>query len=383
VISPLVSAAESLRAILAMFDPALVSADDCAVAVAELARTEKACAAARMLAAARAAACGAHRDAGYRDPLDWLARATGGTRAEARTALDTAAQIDGCAEAKEAVIAGDLSIAQASEIAKTEAEVPGSGAEMLDLARRGSLNTLRDEGRKRRLAVVDPDELHDKQRAAQHVKHWRDDLGMVCGSFALRPEVGVAFINRLDAETDRLWKAARRAGSTVPRELHAADALISLMLSGDADGPGRKVASEVVLVADIDAFLRGHNHDGERCHIIGGGPVPLSVARDLARDAFLKVAFARGVQIDTIAHIGRRRSAELQTALDLGPDLDGVTCSEPACGRRYGLQWDHLDPVANGGPTSRANLDPKCAPHHFEKTGRDRAAGLLGNRAPP
>ncbi|HEY7106206.1 MAG TPA: HNH endonuclease signature motif containing protein [Acidimicrobiia bacterium] len=44
------------------------------------------------------------------------------------------------------------------------------------------------------------------------------------------------------------------------------------------------------------------------------------------------------------------------------------------------MQWDHVDPVANGGPTSFANVHPLCRPHHIEKTERDRKAGKLGNR---
>jgi hypothetical protein len=47
-----------------------------------------------------------------------------------------------------------------------------------------------------------------------------------------------------------------------------------------------------------------------------------------------------------------------------------------------GCEWDHVDPCANGGETSVANLKPECKPHHWEKTERDRKAGLLG-RSPP
>lgn len=46
------------------FDPALFSGDDCRVVAEELARTEKACAAGRALAAARVAECGSFRQGG-------------------------------------------------------------------------------------------------------------------------------------------------------------------------------------------------------------------------------------------------------------------------------------------------------------------------------
>jgi hypothetical protein len=89
-----------------------------------------------------------------------------------------------------------------------------------------------------------------------------------------------------------------------------------------------------------------------------------------------------GVNLHTVTHFGRHIPAELRTALELGdlPDLDGVTCSEKDCDRRYGLEWDHDHPVANGGETSYRNLRPQCKPHHRDKTERDRKAGRLRGR---
>jgi hypothetical protein len=124
---------------------------------------------------------------------------------------------------------------------------------------------------------------------------------------------------------------------------------------------------------------------------VGAGPIPVSVAKALEGDAFFKAVPHDGIDIATVCHLGRHIPAELRTALELGapPDFDGVTCSEPGCGRRHGLEWDHTDPVANGGPTSYKNLRPQCWPHQ-DKTEQDRRAGLLdgalrnlGKRAPP
>jgi hypothetical protein len=93
----------------------------------------------------------------------------------------------------------------------------------------------------------------------------------------------------------------------------------------------------------------------------------------------LKAVVHDGVRIEVVAHFGRHINAELRTALELGaaPDFNGVTCIDAGCDRRYHLQWDHLNPVANRGPTSYENLKPRCWPHHQEKTARDRKAGLL------
>jgi hypothetical protein len=134
-----------------------------------------------------------------------------------------------------------------------------------------------------------------------------------------------------------------------------------------------------VIVCDLRAYRRGHAVDGEPCHIVGGGPVPVSLVRELERDAFLKVVLHDGTRIDAIAHYGRRIPAVLRTALELGspPVFDGIRCSAAGCDRRFHLEHDHIDPVANGGKTAYVNDQPLCWPHHQVKTEQDRKAGLL------
>jgi hypothetical protein len=330
----LLLAARALRDALTGFEPALVSGRDCAQVVEELARTEKACAAARARAAARAADCGAHTQRGFADPADWLARRSGQSRGEAQSALATAHAVDDCPATKAALLAG-----------------------------------------------ADPEQLHDKQRAARRFRHWRDELGLVCFTGALSPEVGLPFINRLEAETDRQYREAKRNGPAQAREAHAADALAALVTGR---GKGRVASADLVVVCDLAAYRRGHVHPGETCQLMAGGPIPVGLARRLGQDAFLKAVVHDGVAIHTVAHFGRRIPAELRTALELGspPDFDGVSCIEAGCDRRYHLEWDHVNPLANGGATCYDNLKPRCWPHHRDKTERDRLAGLLGG-APP
>lgn len=142
-----------------------------------------------------------------------------------------------------------------------------------------------------------------------------------------------------------------------------------------------------MIVCDLRAWRRGRvdRHAekaggvGEVCHVVGGGPVPVAVAKQFAADGFLKAVVHDGVDVLHVAHLGRHVPAELRTALDLGPPpaFDGVECAYPGCGRRHGLEWDHIDPVANHGPTAYDNLRPLCWQHHQEKTEHDRLAGLL------
>jgi hypothetical protein len=336
-----------------------------------------------------------HKERGFADVSDWMARASGSTASSAKAALDTAAALETHPEAKAALDAGELSLAQARELVRTEAECPGAAADLLDIAKQNSLKTLKEQARDRRVRAIDPEELHALQHAAQHARHWRTHLGNVAVILELPPEFGVPFVNRLDAETDRVWQEHRRelnrqktANGEDPfegdssivasprRATLAADAFMRMCESG---GKGKAHQADLVIVCDLTAYRRGQAEAGEPCHIVGGGPIPVSLARDLGKDAFLKAVLHDGVAIHTIAHFGRRYPAVLRTALMLGapPKFEGRICADPGCDRRYHLENDHLDPCAHGGETSFENLAPRCWPHHRLKTERDRKAGLL------
>ena len=117
-------------------------------------------------------------------------------------------------------------------------------------------------------------------------------------------------------------------GTAQQRAHDAAKAFIRMVENG---GRGKANQADLVIVCDLRAYRHGHTENGEQCHIIGGGPVPVSLAQELGRDAFLKAVLHDGVAIHSIAHFGRRYPAILRTALTLGapPDFEGRICSEP------------------------------------------------------
>jgi hypothetical protein len=374
----LVDDAQALCASLAVFDPALLSGADCGVVVEVLSKTEKACAAARARAAARAVANGEHRARGFADGADWMAARAGSSVSESRLELETAKAVEGLPATASALAGGQVSLAQAAEVARAEAESPGSEAALLELAKRAGLGPVREQARNLVLAAADAGALAKKRHEARQFRQWHDGLGMVRFAVALPPEEGVPIANRVEAEANRLRRGAK--GAKERFEAYAADAFVA-MLNGQGQAPGR---ADVVYVCDVNASRRGHAHGGEPCHIIDGGPVTVASVDQAAGDAFIKAVLHDGVDIIAVKHFGRHMSAELRTALGLGkpPGLGGAKCSEPGCERRYGLEWDHVEPFANNGPTSYDNLQALCKPHHWEKTERDRQAGLLGPRAP-
>jgi hypothetical protein len=379
--SPVLAAAVALRQELARFEPGEFSGADCARLAEELAVTEKACATASLLAAARATEAGAHRERGFKDGAAWLARQSGTTGTQAREALQTAQRLAECPDTKEALRAGDISLAQAQEITKAES---GAERDLLPLARHSDLSQFRDHARQHRQAHVDPAALRRRQFQLREFRHWQDRDGMVRFSGALPPERGLPFVRRVEANAVGRRRAARTAGQNLQRfEAHAADALAELVVAGGgSERSNRAGPVELVLVCDIFAWRRGHTHPGEVCHIIGGGPIPPEVAKQLAKDAFVKVVLHDGVNIHLVKHFGRRLTAALRTALDLGPvpEFTGRECVD--CGSRWGLEYDHVNPVANQGPTEYANLQARCYKDHQIKTERDRQAGLLGPNTP-
>lgn len=364
-------AAQALEDALHGLDARRYSGDEAAKGVEVLARTEKVCAAKRAELAAWAAECGAHRDQGFSNPTEWLARKTGKSTGEARTDLETATALLDLADTKSAVDAGDLSLAQAAEIARTEAECPGSEAEMLALATTTNLRRLKETGNKRRQEAIDPAEMEQRRRGARAFVHWQDEIGMTCFRGALPPEVGVPFISALEAETDRLFLTDKES----TRDQRAADAFVKLV---SGKGKGRTTRSDLVVVWDLNADV---------ARIPATGPVSMKTVRDVAKNAYVTGLTHDGKKVDQILRYGRYVPKELRLVLSLGdpPGFDGAVCQD--CGRRYHLQIDHVDPRANGGPTVLANLEPRCPPCHEAKTERDRKAGLLTGaregRGPP
>jgi hypothetical protein len=378
-VSRLRSLLAEVRELAAGFEPDRWSAADCAAIAEELATTGRACVAASTRAGARALDCNA-RPGG----VEWMARTAGTTPAEARSTLATVAAAAECPATRDALAGGVVSLTQAREIVRAERTVPGSEVALLEVAATSGMAGLRAEARRVVLGAIDREELHAEQHRVRTVQHWVDDMGMVAGRFRLPPEVGVPFVNQLDAETDRRVREARRDGNTEARDAHAADAFLAMTSGG---GKGRSARADVVFVCDANAAARGHTHGDELCHAIGGGPVPVSVVRHaVATGAFVKVAVRDGKKLDSIVHYGRKIPAELRTALALGdPErLDGAVCVDDGCDRRHDLEMDHDDPIANGGVSSYENLKLRCKPDHWAKTQRDRKAGLLDeNRGPP
>lgn len=313
-----------------------------------------------------------------------LAQATGTSMGKAREAFKTARAAEQTPELGAALRGGELSLDQATEIAKTEEVAPGSAGRLLERVRGGApLHVLKENALRIRLEAQDSQNLAERQREARFLRHGITDKGTVRLEAELEPHIGTPLISRLQAEAKRL---SREAKAAEPFERYLADALPNL-LDGDAQGRGQ---TEMVVLVSHGVAERGWQDvaDDEHCKIPGVGPIAPEVARRIAGNAFLTGLFYDGEDLRNIRRWGRHIPAAIKIALNLGdpPGFDGRRCLD--CGNRFFLETDHHEPRAIGGETALDNLRDRCEPCHDKKTARDREAGRLRTRtgkkrAPP
>lgn len=307
------------------------------------------------------------------DDASELARMTGTSMGRAKDTVATGKVLGSAEELSDAFRHGDISLDQASEIAKAEESSPGATEELLDVAQEEAFHVLRDKARMLKLEAEQRKGLSERQRAARSARSYSDELGMVHLHLALEPHVGTPIAARAQAEAARLTRAADRKE---PFERHLADAYSALM-SGSGKGHSRR--PELVVLVSYEVAKRGWTEvkEGELCKIPGVGPVSPEVAKVITHDAFLNGVFYDGTDLRHFRRWSRGIPIEVAMALELGPppSFDGVACVD--CGNRFRTEFDHVEPRTARGPSSHANLKPRCWSCHQAKTARDRKAGKL------
>jgi hypothetical protein len=213
---------------------------------------------------------------------------------------------------------------------------------------------------------VAENERYENVRKSRFFWHWIDGDGALRGEFKLTPDDGARLLSAVERRANELFDQAREAGEREAPTAYCADALVDLVTRCRADN-GARVDRGVVLHVRVDAaaLRRGHVKDGEVCEIPGVGPVPVSTARSLLPESFVKLLVTEGVNVATVCHIGRSVPAHLRSAIE---ERDRV-CVVPGCDVAAGLEIDHWETdFALGGETSLANLARLCHYHHAMKT---------------
>jgi hypothetical protein len=368
-VQDLAAITESLAALVGALDPGDLPASEGPHLVEAGARIERLGHAVRLAGMAMVATSGTWEGQGHRSAAEWLARKTGTSMSDAIGAVTTAQQLDALPGTAAALRRGDLSPEQAKEVAGAATADPKAEERLLDQARKGSVNELRNECRKTRAAAdPDPEATHRRIHAARHVRFRTDSDGAWTltargtGASGARIEAG------LRHRADAVFRQAHREGRREPSEAYPFDALEELCAdpgAGEGSRPLPKgAAAKVIARIDWPALVRGHVLEGETCEIAGIGPVPVSVVRDLSEDAFVAAVLTNGTDIRSVTHLGRRHTALQVTALQ----WRDPECARLGCSKTVRLEYDHRADWAATHVTEVDQSDRLCHDDHKLKT---------------
>jgi hypothetical protein len=174
-----------------------------------------------------------------------------------------------------------------------------------------------------------------------------------------------AFNARLQPFARAEFDRARLDGRHEPLEAYEFDALMAMAGAATA-GSGAtktKVPAKLFVRVDYAAFCRGMVEGDELCEIDGFGPVPVSVARQFAEDAFVVGLLTKGTDVVKLIHYGRNPSALQQSVLE----WRSKWCQVLGCTRTH-TEADHGAGWANTHETDVMDLKRFCKHHHDLKT---------------
>jgi hypothetical protein len=357
-IEQLGSTVAALERTIAEFEPGTLDVTGAKQATDLYARIERLGAAGKLMAARRVEDAVTWKRDGHRSGAHWLASATGVSVGAAMRSLETARRLEELPETADALRAGELSEAQAAEIAGAAWLDPSAEGRLLDRARGGSsFRGFRDACREAAMRAADDRALAQRLHETRAVRTWSDGHWRL--DAALRPDEGARVGQVLETKTSELFEAARAAGRRQPREAYRADALVAIM-TGEV--PQKPI--ELRVEGDYAALERGYVEPGERCELVGVGPIPVTIARALLGDAKLVLLAREANEITKISSAKRGIPIALRRWLERAYP----TCGVGGCGQNERLQIDHIVPVEAGGPTTKQNTWRLCPHDHTLKT---------------
>ena len=307
---------------------------------------------------------------GAKSISEWLSNETDCAHYEAQSVVVLANQLQHLPVTTAALLSGDLSGTQAVEVARGAIVAPNTETQLLNLSKHATVRDLRDATSRVVAAATDEAERHRQVHKSRFFKSWRDPDGAFIIKGRMTVANGALVMAALKPIQDEIFKAARTSGDHERPEAYAADALMALCekaTTKQISKSGTKTTRPNAVInirVDIDALKRGHTEQGEVCEIAGVGPIPVASATEYLGEAFLKLLVLDGVDIKTVAHMGRAIPAPLRTAVE---ERDRV-CQVPTCDMSVGLEIDHIKPFAEGGAASFENLVRLCKRHHLQKT---------------
>ena len=339
-----------LRNAVCAIDPGSVSPQEAVELVEALSEGERVCAAGRTVAGRIVERSGAWRRDGHRTPAHWMAGVRGVAVGQAVGTLETARRLEALPATARAFCSGRLSEAKAREVAAAAEVRPHMEGDLLEVAQAESVVGLRERCRRVRAEATDPEEAHLRIHRGRYLRNWTDHEGAFRLELRTTPTDGAKVLAGLAPHRRRIFAQARTEGRREPTEAYAADALVAMASEQGAHRAPSPPGPPAVVHVRVDrgAFLRGRTEPGEVCEIPGIAPIPVPQARELARDAVMKLIVTEGADVVAVRHLGRGVPSRLRTAIE----ARDPTCVVPRCDAREGLEIDHIRGVAPGRPPS-------------------------------
>ncbi|MDZ7677639.1 MAG: hypothetical protein U5K29_03705 [Acidimicrobiales bacterium] len=330
----------------------------------------------------------AFRRCGDRSEAHHLGRVAGVGLGVAKTALEVTAATDTLADTGDAFRGGELSVRQAAAVCSAALVDRRAEGRLLRLARSRGINQLEEECARIRAAAAPDDEAERHRRARSERGAWKHTNRDGSAEIRFRSSnedvaeawaVVAAFAKRLvrpGTEPDD--------GERPTFDQHNADGFLDMCRAaagGTVLGPATEPTlplgvleplrpavnpKKVIVRVDLAALLRGYPTDGEACDIPGYGPVPVTAVRDMVASGnpILAAVVTNGVDVATVAHLGRDPTAHQQTAMEwLDP-----RCRAQGCDRTIGLERDHRIDWSPTQVTLLGWMEWLCAHHHHLKT---------------
>jgi len=348
------------------FGPDDVALSDATAVWQAFDRIERLASNAKTLLAARVAQAGGWKRAGARSAAEHLARLSGTTTSVARRTLETSQHVAELPAVADAMRGGVLSAEQANVIAGAAAIDPAAEGRLLAMAESANVTELREECLRTK-AAADPDRdathrrIHER-RCARTFTDGEGAWNLVARGTAER---GARFEAVLEPKVDEMFARARAEGRREPREAYVFDALMELIEQEPSTQKSRKSKPRylALLHVDVEALTRGEAAADEKCEIVGVGPVPVRVARELIGESILHLVVTKGVDVANVVHLGRGATAAQRIALLWSkPKCANVECSSMF------VQIDHRLPWTETRHTRLDELDPLCPHDHKLKT---------------
>jgi hypothetical protein len=405
VLKELRSHTDAVRKLASGFEPGLYSGADAASIFEEAAELGRAVEAIKALAAGRVEETRLHERSGHKTAGQLLAERSREPVSDTVGALEANKAARHHPAIEEGLKHGELSVAQAKEIASAADRDPSQAERLVREAKSSTFSDLKascSEVRRTSSSAEEEIARYERIRKNRYLRTWTDSEGAGRLDGRLTPD-GLAIVKgALERLVPEVEARAREDGSTDRRQALMSDALVAMAnrsVSGSSSGSsdphdsdlhgsdlhgsdphdsdphdsdphgsdphgtdthGQNHAVTLRIRVDLQAFLRGHAQRGETCEIPGVGPIPVALARDVLGDALLQVVIADGKDVTTCVSDSRRISAALRIALE---ERD-PTCRVPGCEAAENLEIHHYDTeFAKGGPTSMDNL-ARCCPHH-------------------